>query len=159
MFVYPSMPAYYNAREAEALRRAKMELQSLQTQACMRRRKTSETIPELISFVSNKLSEDLLIYPDKDNPFKPKKVCTILWIIHIVYRRRQNTKEWWLLTCAFSYLYSLYRSWIFTSSIIRKQKKKNKQSVIIVHCTLYSICFFFVFFFCFFSLFFNIYTA
>lgn len=72
------MPAYTNAREAEALRRAKMELQSLQIQASMKRHKTSETLGELVSYVQSNVHSDLLIYPDKVNPFKPKKVCTVL---------------------------------------------------------------------------------
>ncbi|KAK6990321.1 Guanine nucleotide-binding protein subunit gamma-1, partial [Biomphalaria glabrata] len=59
------MPAYTNAREAEALRRAKMELQSLQTQSRMKRQKTSETIKDLENYCNNNLKNDRLIYPDK----------------------------------------------------------------------------------------------
>jgi hypothetical protein len=72
------MPAYASGREAEAIRKVKMELDSLQTQASMRRHKTSESIRELVSYVNSKTSSDLLIYPEKENPFKPKKGCTIL---------------------------------------------------------------------------------
>uniref|UniRef100_A0A0B7BHG5 G protein gamma domain-containing protein n=1 Tax=Arion vulgaris TaxID=1028688 RepID=A0A0B7BHG5_9EUPU len=72
------MPNYTNAREAEAIRRTKMELQSLQSQASMRRHKTSETIGELTFYISSNINKDLLIYPDKVNPFKQKKMCTIM---------------------------------------------------------------------------------
>uniref|UniRef100_A0A0B7AH77 G protein gamma domain-containing protein n=1 Tax=Arion vulgaris TaxID=1028688 RepID=A0A0B7AH77_9EUPU len=72
------MPSSTSAREVEAVRRVKMELHSLQTHAALRRHKTSDTIKDLISFVNSKMKSDLLIYPDKINPFKPKKECTVL---------------------------------------------------------------------------------
>lgn len=72
------MPSFANAREAEAFRKAKMELQSLQSQSHMKRQKASDTIKDLMLYTNNNLKNDRLIYPDKINPFKPKKMCTIL---------------------------------------------------------------------------------
>lgn len=73
-----SMPAYTNPREAEAVRRVKLELQGLQIHASVKRQKTSATIKDLVSYVNSQMEHDLLIYPEKANPFKPKKSCTIL---------------------------------------------------------------------------------
>lgn len=72
------MPAYTNVREAEASRRTRLEVQALEIQARMKRKKTSETIKDLVNYCNQNLKSDLLLYPDKDNPFKPKRMCTIL---------------------------------------------------------------------------------
>jgi len=65
-------------RDAEATHKAKEQLQPLRFQANMRRMKTSQTIKDLVEYINKQYQNDRLIFPDRDNPFKPKKNCTIL---------------------------------------------------------------------------------
>lgn len=38
----------------------------------------TKTLPEMIHFCNQRMADDPLIHPVKDNPFKDKKTCTIL---------------------------------------------------------------------------------
>lgn len=38
----------------------------------------TKTLPEMIQFCNQRMADDPLIHPVKDNPFKDKKTCTIL---------------------------------------------------------------------------------
>lgn len=38
----------------------------------------TKTLPEMIQFCNQRIMEDPLVHPVKENPFKEKKLCTIL---------------------------------------------------------------------------------
>jgi len=56
----------------------KNEVKSLKAHLRMTRTKASKSLPELVAYIVNEQKKDKLIFPDKDNPFKPKGCCTIL---------------------------------------------------------------------------------
>ena len=41
----------------------------------------SKTIAEIVNYCNHMAAEDPLIFPVKDNPFKDKKSCAILWCV------------------------------------------------------------------------------
>jgi len=65
-------------RDTEASHKAKLQLDGLKIQAGMQRKNTSTTIKDLITYISNNQQHDKLVFPDRDNPFKQKKSCTVL---------------------------------------------------------------------------------
>ena len=66
-----------NLRQSDDVMRAKQEVHSLKLQLQMKRKKTSESIKELVAFIDKGYQQDKLVFPDNDNPFKPKACCSI----------------------------------------------------------------------------------
>ena len=65
------------------LEEGKNEVKSLKAHLRMSREKTSKSIADLVAFIMSEQKKDKLMFPDKDNPFKPKGCCTILWKVSI----------------------------------------------------------------------------
>lgn len=70
---------YYQSRDSDTIRKLSAEVERLRIHCNQPRLKLSQTIREMIQYCEQNMAYDHLIHPDKENPFKPKKMCTILW--------------------------------------------------------------------------------
>ena len=67
-----------NPQQAETVNKWVNEVERLRVHAKVDRMPLSKTISDMISYCNSNMQEDALIFHVKENPFKEKRVCTIL---------------------------------------------------------------------------------
>ena len=70
----------YQGNSFEHQRKLAGEVEQLRIHYRVKRTNLSKTIKDMIDYCQSNIQEDPLIYPVKENPFKEKKSCTILWL-------------------------------------------------------------------------------
>lgn len=67
-----------NTQQTETVNKWVNEVERLRVHAKVERMPLSKTLGDMIAFCNNHMQEDALIFHVKENPFKEKRVCTIL---------------------------------------------------------------------------------
>ena len=67
-----------NPQQQETVNKWINEVDRLRVHAKVDRTPLSKTLSDMISYCDSKMPEDALIFHVKENPFKEKRVCTIL---------------------------------------------------------------------------------
>lgn len=93
----------------------------------------SKTIAELISYCNHVAPEDPLLYPVRDNPFKEKKSCAILWCAQDFFSYLY-IHLWWNITGGTTYqdimnIIILVWWWIKRPKILFKRKENITNSL------------------------------
>ncbi len=68
----------FNTQQAETVNKWVSEVERLRTHVKANRLPLSKTLGDMVAYCESNMRDDALIFPVKENPFKEKRVCTIL---------------------------------------------------------------------------------